>query len=107
MAGVLLRRARRTPSFTQSTIAASLTWHMRKTSPCSTFCDSSTLPPPLPSSATTLTVPSAAILKVLSCEPYSSACWAIKPTFGTEPIVLGSKAPCALQSSMVAWNSVA
>ena len=95
-AGVLVRRARRTPSLTQSWIGASLTWHMRKMSPVSTGRSSSTVP----SSATTRTVPSAGISNVLSCEPYSSACCAISPTFGTEPIVLGSNAPCALQSSM-------
>ncbi len=32
-AGVLVRRARRTPSLTQSRIGSSFTWHMRKTSP--------------------------------------------------------------------------
>ena len=100
-AGVLVRRARRTPSLTQSWIGASLTWHIRKMSPVSTGCDSRTVP----SSATTRTVPPVATSNVLSCEPYSSACCAINPTFGTEPIVFGSKAPCALQSSMTAWNS--
>ncbi len=52
----------------------------------------------LPSSATTLTVPSAGMRKVLSCEPYSSAACAIKPTFGTVPIVFGIEravAPCS------------
>ena len=53
-------------------------------------------------SATTRTVPSAGISKVLSCEPYSSAFCAISPTFGTDPMVLGSNAPWALQSSMIA-----
>ena len=45
-------------------------------------------------------MPAAGISKVLSCEPYSSAAWAIRPTLGTEPIVAGSKAPWARQSSM-------
>ena len=40
-------------------------------------------------------VPGAGISKVLSCEPYSSAAWAISPTFGVVPIVAGSNAPCA------------
>ena len=35
-AGVLVRRARRTPSSTQFRIGASLTWHIRKMSPVST-----------------------------------------------------------------------
>ena len=42
--------------------------------------------------------PRAAISKVLSCEPYSSAFCAISPTFGTLPIVDGSSAPWAWQS---------
>jgi hypothetical protein len=51
----------------------------------------------------TRTTPSALIWKVLSCEPYSSAFCAIRPTFGTLPMVVGSKAPLALQSSITAW----
>ena len=51
----------------------------------------------------TRTVPSAGIWKVLSCEPYSSAFCAIRPTLGTLPIVAGSNAPFALQSSITAW----
>ena len=42
----------------------------------------------------------AAISNVLSWLPYSSAAWAIRPTLGTEPMVAGSKAPWARQSSM-------
>ncbi|KAG1316881.1 hypothetical protein G6F63_015893 [Rhizopus arrhizus] len=102
-AGVLLRRARSTASFTQSWIGASLVWHMRQMSPASTACSNTTLP----ASSVPLTTPSAAIWKVLSCEPYSSAFCAIRPTFGTEPMVAGSKAPCALQSSMTAWYTPA
>ena len=45
----------------------------------------------------------AAISKVLSWLPYSSAFWAISPTFGTVPMVEGSYAPLAMQSSMTAW----
>ena len=71
---------------------------MRHTSPASTSCCSSTVP----ALSTTRTVPSAGTSKVLSCEPYSSAAWAISPTLGTEPIVVGSNAPWALQSSMTA-----
>ncbi|MNC47275.1 hypothetical protein D3C75_963270 [compost metagenome] len=96
---MLLRRARLTASLTQSWIGASLTWHMRKMSPASTFCSRTTWP----LLSTTRTTPSALIWKVLSWEPYSSAFCAIRPTFGTLPMVVGSKAPLALQSSMVAW----
>ena len=35
-------------------------------------------------------------MKVLSCEPYSSAFCAMRPTFGTLPIVAGLSAPCLL-----------
>ena len=51
----------------------------------------------------TRTVPSAGISKVLSWLPYSSAAWAMSPTLGTEPIVAGSNAPWARQSSMTTW----
>ena len=44
----------------------------------------------MPDSSTTRTVPVAGISNVLSCEPYSSAACAIRPTLGTEPIVAGS-----------------
>src|SRR3972149_4707574 len=56
---------------------------MRKMSPCSTFCSSNTLP----DASTTRTAPLPAISNVLSCEPYSSAFCAIRPTLGTLPIV--------------------
>ena len=74
-------------------------------SPASTSCDSSTVPgsEPAPSVTTTSTVPAAGTRKVLSCEPYSSALRAMRPTLGTEPIVVGSRAPWVLQSSMTAW----
>ena len=49
------------------------------------------------------TVPAEVSSNVLSCEPYSSAFCAIRPTFGTVPIVVGSSAPLALQSSIAAW----
>ncbi|MNV69346.1 hypothetical protein D3C71_1622520 [compost metagenome] len=102
-AGVLLRRARSTASLTQSWIGASLVWHMRQMSPASTACSNTTLP----ASSVTLTTPSAAIWKVLSCEPYSSAFCAIRPTLGTEPMVAGLKAPLLRQSSMTAWYTPA
>ena len=35
-------------------------------------------------------------------EAYSSAACAMRPTFGTEPMVFGSRAPCFLQKSMTA-----
>ncbi len=46
-------------------------------------------------------VPAAFAMKVLSCEPYSSAFFAMRPTFGTLPMVFGSKAPFFWQSSMI------
>jgi len=98
-AGVLLKRARRTASLTQSRIGASLTWHILQISPASTLWLINTLP----LASTTLTTPSAGISKVLSWLPYSSAFCAIKPTFGTLPMVLGSKAPCSLQKAIVSW----
>jgi len=54
----------------------------------------------LPLRSTTRTTPSVGTSKVLSCEPYSSAFCAIKPTFETLPMVVGSNAPCFLQKSM-------
>ena len=47
--------------------------------------------------------PSSAISKVLSCEPYSSACCAIRPTLGTVPMVTGSKLPLVLQKLIISW----
>ncbi len=44
-----------------------------------------------PSATVTRTVPAVAISNVLSCEPYSSACCAIRPTFDTVPIVFGRR----------------
>ncbi len=72
---------------------------MRKMSPAPTACSSTASPLP----STTRTVPVAGISKVLSWLPYSSAFCAIRPTLGTEPIVDGSKAPLARQSSMTTW----
>ena len=92
-------RARVTASLTQSRIDSSLVWHARHTSPGWTACDSSTSP----AAFTTCTVPADGTSKVLSCEPYSSAALAIRPTLGTEPMVDGSKAPWARQSSMTVW----
>ena len=83
---------------TQSRTGASFTWHARQTSPASTSCCSTTSP----ARFTTRTVPSTGISNVLSCEPYSSAFWAMSPTLGTEPIVAGSNAPWAWQSSTTA-----
>ena len=94
-----LARARVTASFTQSRIGASLVWQARQMSPGSTSCDISTSPAALRTS----TVPAAGTSKVLSCEPYSSAALAIRPTLGTEPMVEGSSAPWARQSSIMAW----
>ncbi len=68
-------------------------------SPAATSCSMIALP----AASTTRTVPAAAISKVLSWLPYSSAFWAMRPTFGTEPMVAGSKAPWARQSSTTTW----
>ena len=56
-------------------------------SPASTACSIKTSP----ARFTTRTVPSAGISNVLSCEPYSSAACAIRPTLGTEPMVAGRR----------------
>jgi len=96
MAVLPVARARFTASFTQSRIGRSLVWHMRQMSPCSTLCCMSTLP----LASSTRTVPAVEISNVLSCEPYSSAFCAIKPTFATFPIVGTSNAPFFLQSSI-------
>ena len=102
-AGVFESRARVTASFTQSLIAGSFVWQARQMSPASTVCWRSTAP----DASTTRMVPEAFaspfISNVLSCEPYSSAFCAIRPTFGTEPIVFGSNAPFVRQKSTTAW----
>ncbi|CFS32594.1 Uncharacterised protein [Mycobacterium tuberculosis] len=96
--GIPEMRARVTASLTQSRIGASLTMHMRQMSPASTFSVSSTSPV---ATSTMLATPSSGISNVLSCEPYSSACWAIRPTLGTVPIVVGSNWPFVLQKLMI------
>ena len=88
-----------TASFTQSRMATSLVCVARQMSPGWTAWESRTSP----AAFTTSTVPAAAISNVLSCEPYSSAACAMRPTFGTEPIVAGSSGPWAMTSSIVAW----
>ncbi len=85
-AGEPVARARVTASWTQFRIGASLVWHIRQMSPAATGVSSTTAP----ASSVTWTVPALGISKVLSWEPYSSAAWAIRPTFGTVPIVVGS-----------------
>jgi hypothetical protein len=76
---------------------------MRQMSPASTSCSSSVVP----AASMTRTVPGTAISKVLSCDPYSSAFCAIRPTLGVVPIVAGSKAPCCLQCAMASAYSAA
>ena len=98
-AGEPVARARVTASLTQSRIGSSLVWQARQMSPGSTVCSISMSPAPF----TTWTTPAAGTSKVLSCEPYSSAALAIRPTLGTEPMVAGSKAPWARQSSSTVW----
>lgn len=98
-AGAPVARARVTASLTQSWMGRSLVWQARKMSPSATSCSRTTLP----SESTRRTVPACASSKVLSWEPYSSAFCAMRPTFGTEPMVDGSKAPLARQSSMTTW----
>ena len=85
-AGVAEARARLTASLTQSRTGTSLVWQARQMSPSKTWCSMST--PPVASRIWTW--PAALISKVLSWEPYSSAAWAIRPTFGTVPMVVGS-----------------
>ena len=94
-AGAPVARARSTASSTQFCTGASLVWHIRQMSPASTSCSSSVTP----ESSTTRTVPAAAISNDLSWLPYSSAAWAISPTFGVVPIVAGSNAPWIRQCS--------
>src|SRR5699024_2379411 len=88
---------------TQSRIGTSFVWQARQMSPADTVWLMTTSPAPL----TTSTTPSASSTNVLSCEPYSSAFCAMRPTLGTEPIVVGSYAPLALQSLMTASNTPA
>jgi hypothetical protein len=71
----------------------------RQMSPRSTWCSMSTVP----AESSTSTTPSAGISKVLSWLPYSSAACAMRPTFGTVPIVAGSSGPFAMTSSITAW----
>src|SRR5437660_5707890 len=94
-AGAPVAFARLIASLTQSWMGASLTWHIRQISPSSTLCSSNVCP----DAVTTRIVPLPGALKVLSCDPYSSAACAMRPTLGTLPIVLGSKAPFFLQNS--------
>ena len=96
-AGEPVARARETARPTQFRIGASLTWHMRKMSPGSTFCSSSVTP----AASTTRIVPAAGAENVLSCEPYSSAFCAIRPTLETSPIVAGSNWPFRFASSRI------
>ena len=103
-AGAPVARARRTASFTQSRTAASFVWQPRKMSPSSTRCSRSVAPE---ASSTTRIVPAPAAMNVLSWEPYSSACCAMRPTLGTLPMVAGSSAPCRWQSSTIALYAVA
>ena len=86
-------------SFIQSLIASFLTRHILQISPVETMWVNKILP----SLLSTHTFPFSFISKVLSCDPYSSAFFAIRPTFWTVPIVAGWNAPFFLQKSMVAW----
>ena len=97
-AGAPVARARVTASLTQSRIGASLVWQARQMSPASIWCDISSLP----AASTMRTLPSAVISNVLSWEPYSSAFFAMRPTFETAPIVAGSNCPFAFASSRIA-----
>ena len=93
-------RARVTASLTQSRIAASLVTGIRQMSPSSTFCVNNTSPV---SMSTMSATPSSGISNVLSWLPYSSAACAIRPTFGTVPMVVGSNWPWVLQKLMISW----
>ena len=101
IAGLPVARARATASRTQSLIGASFVWHMRQMSPASTVCSNTALP----SSPTTRIVPGADMMKVLSCDPYSSAFWAIKPTLLTLPMVATSNCPYCLQNDMISVDT--
>ena len=98
-AGVAEARARVTASLTQSRTAASFTRHARQMSPCSTVWAMRMLP----AASTMRMVPEAFAWKVLSWLPYSSAACAMRPTFGTLPMVRGSSAPFSRQKSITAW----
>ena len=102
-AGAPVAFARETARPTQSMTGACFVWQARKMSPASTGCSSSAVP----EASTTRTVPGAEISNVLSCEPYSSAFCAMRPTFGVVPIVAGSNAPCSRQKSIVSAYSAA
>ena len=56
-------------------------------------------------SRNTVTSPSRSIWNVLSWLPYSSAFFAMSPTFATLPMVATSNLPFFLQSSMHAANT--
>ncbi len=93
----------------QSLIAASLARHRRQISPVSTACSSRVAS----ALSMTRTVPPAVISNVVSCEPYSSAAWAISPTLAVVPIVAGSNAPCSRQcftaseyTAAYAWSGI-
>ena len=74
----------------------SLVWHMRQMTPSLTSCDIKTSPD---ARSTTRMEPAPGAVNVLSWEPYSWAFWAMRPTLATQPMVVGSKAPCAMQWS--------
>jgi hypothetical protein len=83
--------------FTQSWIGASLAWHILK---CLINGFSITTVPLYPQR-----VPHR--LQSFECfivRTYSSAFWAIKPTFGTDPIVVGSKAPFFYKSLLLLYK---
>ncbi len=84
-AGAPVARARRSASCTQSLSATSWVSQARKMSPVATFCSRSTSS----DEVTIRIVPFPGAMKVLSCEPYSSALRAMSPTFGTLPMVAG------------------
>ena len=88
-------------SFTQSLIASSFAIIARQISPFSTL----KLRLSLPSLSTNS--PSSSAIKVLSWLPYSSAFFAIRPTFDTEPTTAGFSAPFSFSSSMIALYIIA
>ena len=98
-AGAPEARARLTASFTQSWTGASLVWQARQMSPASTACSKQDVAGGVGDADRAV----AGISKVLLCEPYSSAAWAMRPTLGTEPMVFGSKRAVLLQKSRTAW----
>mmetsp|Transcript_23885 Transcript_23885/g.47535 ORF Transcript_23885/g.47535 Transcript_23885/m.47535 type:complete len:204 (-) Transcript_23885:1129-1740(-) len=97
-------RARETARRTQSRMGSSFVWHMRQMSPESTSWPKYSSPVDL---STTRILPDEGTSNVLSWLPYSSAFWAMRPTFATLPMVATSNWPWVLQNDSTSWYMVA